>query len=362
MGTRRPHALNVMISCVPREAPRPACGRLGRRKQVLRRRVRTLEYRRVAYLDITYGEYRARCGCRATFRTHPPGVGLRDRYDDKVRLAVLDRILDDRMSVEAARDSLRRDSLPELSDGFVYDCLRQHAEELDMAGYRKWTLEDFGGTLCIDELHLGRFTLLLATDPLRDRPVAFALVARNDADHMRRFLKNLKAHGFVPGAVVTDGSPLYPALLAELWPDARHHLCIFHVLKDINAKVLGAVRRLRRQMRLRGNRGRKRKRGRPSRSRAKRKGLTNKEKAHHVFKRRYLIVKRRGNHTDPERDDLTTMLDYLPALATLRSFVDRAYSLFEDGQSAHRAKCRRAALLRSAEFAAMPELAGRWGC
>lgn len=178
---------------------------------------------------------------------------------------------------------------------------------------------------------------------------------------MRRFLKNLKAHGFSPRVVVTDGSPLYPALLAELWPDARHQLCAFHVLKDINAKVLEAVRRLRRQMARRGNRGRKRKRGRPAKSRVKRKGLTNKEKAHYVFKRRFLIVKRRDNLTDQERDDLATMLAYLPELKTLRSFVDRVYGLFEDGQSAHRAKCRRAALLRSAEFAAMPELVGAMG-
>jgi hypothetical protein len=347
MGTRRPHPLNVPISCAPRKAPCPACGRLGRRKQLLRRTVRTLEYHRVAHLDITYGEYRARCGCAATFRTHPADVGPRDRYDAKVRQAVLGRILDDRMSVEAARASLRRDFLLELSDGFVYDCLRERAEALDMADYRRWTLEGFGGTLCVDELHLGRFTLLLATDPLRDRPVAFALVDKNDADHMRRFLKNLKAHG----------SPLYPALLAELWPEARHQLCVFHVLKDINAKVLEAVRRLRRQISRRGNRGRKRKRGRPAKSRAKRKGLTSKEKAHFVFKRRYLVVKRRDNFTDQERDDLATMLSYLPDLATLRSFVDRVYGLFEDGQSTHRAKCRRAALVRSAEFAAVPELA-----
>jgi hypothetical protein len=274
---------------------------------------------------------------------------------------VLDRILDDRMSVEAARASLRRDFLLELSDGFVYDCLREHAAALDMADYRRWTLEGFSGILCIDELHLGRFTLLLATDPLRDRPVAFALIDRNDADHMRRFLKNLKAHGFSPKVVVTDGSPLYPALLAELWPDARHQLCVFHVLKDINAKVLEAVRRLRRQMARRGNRGRKRKRGRPAKSRVRRTGMTNKEKAHYVFKRRFLIVKRRGNLTDQERDDLATMLAYLPELETLRSFVDRVYDLFEDGQSAHRAKCRRAALLRSAEFAAVPELVGAMG-
>jgi hypothetical protein len=113
MVTRRPHSLNVPISCAPRKAPCPTCGRLGRRKQTLVRRVRTLEYRRVAHLEITYGEYRARCGCRKTFRTHPPGVGLRDRYDDRVRRAVLDRILGDRMSVEAALASLRRDFLLE---------------------------------------------------------------------------------------------------------------------------------------------------------------------------------------------------------------------------------------------------------
>ena len=79
MGTRRPDALNLAISCAPRKAPCPTCGRLGRRKQILVRRVRTLDYRRVAYLDITFGEYRDRCGCCTTFRPHPPGVGLRDR-------------------------------------------------------------------------------------------------------------------------------------------------------------------------------------------------------------------------------------------------------------------------------------------
>ena len=42
---------------------------------------------------------------------------------------------------------------------------------------------------------LGRFTLLLATDPLSDLPVAFALVAANDQYHMLRFLRNLKNWG-----------------------------------------------------------------------------------------------------------------------------------------------------------------------
>lgn len=37
--------------------------------------------------------------------------------------------------------------------------------------------------------------------------------------------------------------------------------------------------------------------------------------------------------------------------------MDRVYGLFEGGQSAHRAWCRRAALLRTAAFAKVPELA-----
>ena len=189
-----------------------------------------------------------------------------------------------------------------------------------MAEHRRKVLEHFSGTLCVDELHLGRFTLLLATDPLSDLPVAFALVAANDQDHMRRFLQNLKNWGLNPEVVVTDGSNLYPAVLAELWPDADHQLCVFHVIKDINKLILDAVRRLRTAMSRRGKAGRKKKRGRKgakSKAAAARRGLTVKEKAHFVFKHRHLIVKRRENLTESERDDLTRMLEYLPELATL---------------------------------------------
>jgi transposase-like protein len=174
---------------------------------------------------------------------------------------------------------------------------------------------------------------------------------------MRRFLGNLKSWGFLPQVVITDGSNLYPTLLAELWPAARHQLCIFHVLQDVNELVLDAVKRLRRQLARRGNSGRKRKRGRPRKGAKKRRGLTLKDKAHFVFKRRYLIVKRRQDLSRSERNDLVTMCEYLPTLLVLRRFVDRVQRLFELRQSKHQAWCRRAALLREAAFAAVPELA-----
>jgi transposase-like protein len=360
MGTEAPTTVVIPVRCAPMKAPCPKCGKRGRRKRTLTRTVRTVAYKAVASLEITYGEYQARCDCCTTFRNTPAGVLPKAKYDNKVRDLVLGRILEDGMSIERTRRSLRREFLLDLSSGFVYDVLRGQAEQLDMAAHRRKVLEHFSGTLCVDELHLGRFTLLLATDPLQDLPVAFALVAANDQAPMRRFLKNLKTWGLSPDVVVTDGSNLYPAVLAELWPDADHQLCVFHVIKDINKLVLDAVRRLRSAMGRRGKAGRKKKRGRKgakAKARAARRGLTVKEKAHFVFRHRHLIVKRRENLTDAERDDLTRMLEYLPELATLRRFVDRIYWLFDAPKDAQQAGCRRSAIVRDPAFRAVPELA-----
>jgi len=359
MGTEAPTSIVIPVRCAPKKAPCPECGKRGLRKRTLTRIVRTVAYKTIASLEVTYGEYQARCGCRTSFRNTPEGVLPKAKYDNKVRDLVLDRVLKDGMSIERTLESLRREFLLDLSSGFVYDVLHDFAAGLDLAGHRRKVLEHFSGTLCVDELHLGRFTLLLATDPLSDLPVAFALVAANDQDHMRRFLKNLRTWGLIPDVVVTDGSNLYPGVLAELWPDADHQLCVFHVIKDINKLVLDAVRRMRTAMSRRGQAGRKKKRGRKgaqAKARAARRGLTVKEKAHFVFKHRHLVVKRRGNLTESERDDLTRMLTYLPALATLRRFADRIYWLFDTPKGTQQAGCRRSAVVRDPAFRAVPEL------
>jgi hypothetical protein len=359
MGTDAPTTVVIPIRCAPKKSPCPKCGILGRRKRTLTRCARTVAYKAIAYLEITYGEYAAQCDCGTTFRTNPEGVLPKAKYDNRVRELVLDRILEDGMNIERALESIRREFLLDLSSGYVYDVLRDRAAELDMAAHRRIILEHFSGTLCVDELHLGRFTLLLATDPLSDLPVAFALVGGNDQVHMRRFLGNLKTWGLTPRVVVTDGSNLYPAVLAELWPEADHQLCVFHIIKDINKLILDAVRRLRTGMSRRGKAGRKKKRGRKGKkaqAAAARRGLSVKEKAHFVFKHRHLIVKRRENLTESERDDLKRVLDYLPELATLRRFADRVYWLFDTPKDFHQASCRRAVIVGDPAFRAVPEL------
>lgn len=351
-----PDAFILPRGTAPKKAPCPHCGQLARRVRRLRRYVRTIAYKQIAYLDVAYGEYRARCGCCRTFRTNPDGVLPKHHYDTKVRQAVLDHILDSHLNVEATLHALRRDFLLDLSQGFVYDCLFDAARQLDLADYRRQTLARFSGTLCVDEIHLGHNTLLLATDPRGDFVVAFALVSRNDQDHMRRFLGNLKAWGLTPAVVVTDGSNLYPSALATLWPEAEHQLCVFHVVKGINAAVLDAVKRLRRQKARQGNAGRKRKRGRPRKGAKKQRGVTAKEKAHFVFKRRHLIVKRRENLTASEKKDLITMGEYVPGLRPLRRFVDRVYRMVEEGQSEEQAWRRWRRLQGEKAFRAIPEL------
>lgn len=358
MDAVQPRTRVLRRRCAPKSFPCPQCGQRGRRKDVHTRRVRDLAYGEILILEITVGEYRARCSCCKTFRSQVEGVEVRAEYTNRVRQAVLDRLLEDGMSMERLRQALARDFHLDLSDGFLYDCLDWKIRQVDMAEYRQWTLAHFSGTLCVDEIHLGHRTLLLATDPLGDFPIAFALVRANDQAHMRRFLTNLKNHGFMPQVVVTDGSNLYPTVLTEVWPDARHQLCVFHVLKDINDCVFDALRRWRRRLARQGKR--KRRRGRPTKAQQRarvRYGKTRKEQAYFIWKRRHLIVTRPDNLSGRDRRDLGRMFRFLPELRGLRQFVLKVYRLFDPNQSRHQARCRRAALVNVPEFVADPDLA-----
>lgn len=73
------------IRCAPKRAPCPTCGRRAYRKRVLHRRLRTLAYHCIAWLEVTYAEYQARCRCRKFFRTWPLDVPQKADYDAAFR-------------------------------------------------------------------------------------------------------------------------------------------------------------------------------------------------------------------------------------------------------------------------------------
>ena len=130
MGTNAPTIVTIPVRCASKKAPCPMCGQLGRRRRTLPpRKVRTVAYMTIAYLEITCGEYQARCDCCMTFRSTPEGVLPRAHYDNKVRDLVLARIIEDGLNIERTLRSLGRDFLLDLSTGFVYDRLRDRAAE-----------------------------------------------------------------------------------------------------------------------------------------------------------------------------------------------------------------------------------------
>ena len=349
----------IIVRCRPLTLPCPTCGTRARRKRRLERFVRSLAYGVVIWLRVLYAEYRTHCSCCKSFRSCPPDVCPKADYDNLVRQAVLDRILDDGLNVQRTLTAMKRDFLLDLSVGFVYDCLDWGLSRLCPVEHRQAALEQASGILCIDELHLGKFTLLLATDPITDRVVGHLLVRINDQPHMRCFLRTLQYWGFDPKVVVTDGSNLYPSLLQQLWPKAKHQLCVFHVLQDVTNQVLDAIKRLRRQQAKRGKGGRKRKRGRPSkkqRARRRRRGPTCKEKAAFVYKRRFLVVKRQENLSEREKADLVVMFEYVPELRVLRKFCLEVYELFNSEQVVRLARRRRTLLMKKQEYVEVPEL------
>jgi hypothetical protein len=68
MSPEAPIPKFIPVRCAPQKAPCPRCGTRGTRKRTCTRTVRTIAYKAIVFLEITYGEYEARCDCCTTFR------------------------------------------------------------------------------------------------------------------------------------------------------------------------------------------------------------------------------------------------------------------------------------------------------
>jgi hypothetical protein len=58
----------IPAPCAPKKAPCPKCGKHGHRKRKVTRKVRTVAFKSIAYLEISCGEYAVRCDCCKTPR------------------------------------------------------------------------------------------------------------------------------------------------------------------------------------------------------------------------------------------------------------------------------------------------------
>jgi transposase-like protein len=64
-----------------------------------------------------------------------------------------------------------------------------------------------------------------------------AIYAYNNQASAQAFLLALRAKGYHPTVIVTDLRQDYGPLISQLFPQAQHHLCIFHALQDVQVHI-----------------------------------------------------------------------------------------------------------------------------
>jgi hypothetical protein len=192
-------------------------------------------------------------------------------------------------------------------------------------------LSDFSGYLTMDELYDGPFCILSIVDN-RSYKRLFYQVLAHDPNHdemlafMQRFQAVLQARQLTVLGITTDGSQLYPAALATVFPGVPHQLCEFHLLKELNQASLRAVAQVRKQLAARQP---KLGRGRPSGAKRKlaRQRQHLQQQISDLFEHRFLFVQK--HLTEAERTTLLRVTRGLPQLRTLREITDEVYWLFD---------------------------------
>jgi transposase len=197
--------------------------------------------------------------------------------------------------------------------------------------YLDEALTDFSGYLAIDEVYDGPFCILSVVDNHRYRRLAYRVLDHNPThEDIRAFLSDFKAQlqarQLEVLGITTDGSTLYPVPLAELWPDVRHQVCEFHVLKEILKAVLHALAKLRKELAAQLP---KQRRGRPGKGQQgeARRIARQKQRVADLFEHRQLFVRR--ELTAKQQRLLQRLTRGLPQLRVLRQIMDEVYRLFD---------------------------------
>ena len=193
-------------------------------------------------------------------------------------------------------------------------------------------LSDFSGYIAADELYDGPFCVLFIVDNHKFNRLYYEVLDHNPTHEdmtafFKRFKSMLDARDLMLHGVTTDGSPLYPEPIADVFGEIQHQQCRFHVIKEINKDILKAVTQVRKQLKVQKL---KCSRGRPSGKKARRIARKNKQlqkKIAALFEHRHLFVKH--TLTASEKKILQRITRGLPQLRVLRTIMNEVYRLFD---------------------------------
>ncbi len=142
----------------------------------------------------------------------------------------------------------------------------------------------------------------------------------------QRFQTVLQARQLTVRGITTDGSALYPSVIAAVFGALPHQICEFPILKELNQAILRAVAQVRKQLAAQQP---KLGRGRPTAAQRKlaRQRQRLQQKISDLFDQRFLFVQK--HLTASEQATLQRITRGLPPLRTLRTIMDEVYRLFD---------------------------------
>jgi hypothetical protein len=197
--------------------------------------------------------------------------------------------------------------------------------------YLDAVLADFSGYIAADELYYGPFCVLSIVDNHRFRRLTYRVLDHNPthADIIRffkDFKKKLDARALTLQGITTDGSPLYPVPIEQVFGPTLHQVCEFHVIKELTQAILRAVAQVRKRLKASmPSLGRGRPSAQTKKAARRRKRIAN--KVADLFTHRHLFVKH--HLTATEKRTLKRITRGLPHLRAMRDIMDEVYRLFD---------------------------------
>jgi transposase-like protein len=103
----------------------------------------------------------------------------------------------------------------------------------------------FSGVVALDEKWVQVdgvwWYLFAAVDSVSGFPLHVALLPSNSQAYCRLFLLQIKALGYVPRVIITDGWDAYASAIAAVFPNAEHLLCRFHAIAAAFRRLKEAI-------------------------------------------------------------------------------------------------------------------------
>ena len=269
-------------------------------------------------------------------------VEKRGRFTQRAKQKAIASVTEDGMPLERVPQRMWRDFHVRVAKSTVYQWVHAEAEaDLGEAEYTQWVVARFSGVVGLDEVHLhdeqGRKQyLVVAVDPINDRTILFDLVDSRDSAALKGFLEQLKAMGIDPLVVITDMWKAYHSAIRDVFPEAEHQLCVFHVIQAVMKHTNKAMLTYRR-------------------------GLPQETEAQQAVRRelwdcRYLLLKANHKLSPRQRQRVKEILDAHPDTLLPEAYAckEAILTLFRASKDKGDARARRDAILE--RFGDVPEL------